>query len=71
MRQLFAPAVALVTCILFVLTHAGRFSEVAQRRGYTKQLVERAAEPPYHARRSDNTSDYRFYTNATAREFVM
>lgn len=66
MKAFLSTALALGLSILFVLTNAGLHFDVSQRRGFTKQLLERANG--LKARQGVNTTDYRFYNNKTARE---
>lgn len=58
---------ALVAGVLFALSNAGRMSDVARRGGFTKQLLERPAQ---QRRQVVNSTEYRFYSNTTARESI-
>lgn len=60
----FAVVPVLISAVLFALSNAGRLSDVARRGGFTRQLLGRQVQP----RQAVNTTDYRFYSNATARE---
>lgn len=63
----FVAALCLGASIFVAYSNAGRMSDVSQRRGYTKQLMDRSASG-IHERQASNTSDLRFYSNATDRE---
>lgn len=54
----------LVAGVLFAFSNAGRLSDVARRGGFTPQMLERQVQ----RRQGVNTTDYRFYSNSTARE---
>ena len=58
---------ALVAGVLFAFSNAGRHSDVAKRGGFTKQLLER---PAPQRRQVVNSTEYRFYSNTTARKLV-
>lgn len=70
MKHFFGVALALGASILLAVTNAGRLADVAQRRGYTKQLIERSSSR-MRARQVVNSTEYRFYSNTTARELAM
>ena len=48
---------------------AGRFSEVAHRKGFSKRLVEDIARQKLDARAA-KASDLRFYNNDTKSQFI-
>lgn len=49
---------------------AGRFGEVAQRKGFTEGMIRDQLESRDIQQRAVNTSDYRFLNNKTEKYFV-
>ena len=68
MRVLLNNALLAGTALLAGV-FAGRFAEIAQRKGYTQQLIEDLKHQTLEAL-AVNASDYRFYNSKTEKYFV-